>query len=103
MQQLLQGAHPSAAAAELFGLLAPSDVPAVPRGRYAFRQAAHLLLHQTGVPAIPAVAITVGGAGNLSRHPPCCRHVESGAISPTSRITPRAETRRQHEHGYPRP
>lgn len=70
VQQLLQGPAPPPAAAELLGLLAPHGVPALPRARHPLREAAQLLLHKEGLPAVPAVAITVGGAGRLSRHPP---------------------------------
>lgn len=101
VQQLLQAAAAPSTATELLGLLAPSDMPSLPRRRHTLREAAELLLHQTGLPVVSAVAITVGGAGNLSRHLPCCRTVGPGPVAPSPRLAPRAQTRRQHQHGLP--
>lgn len=100
VQQLLQASPPPAAAAELLRLLAPGDLSALPGAGHALREAAHLLLHKEDVPAVPAVAITVGGAGDLPRHPPCVRrHVDPGTVAPAPRVAPRAPTSREHEHG----
>lgn len=97
MQHVLQAAAPPATAAELLGLLAPGDVPALPRAGHALREAAALLLHQAGLPAVPAVAITVGGAGLVPRHPARARLAAAVAAAP--RLAARPAPRRQHEHG----
>lgn len=70
VQHVLQAAAAPAPAPQLLRLLAPGDMPALPRARRALRQAARLLFHETGLPALPAVAITDGGAGDLPRHLP---------------------------------
>lgn len=98
MQQLLQAAAPPASAPELFGLLAPGDVPPLPGAGRALREAAELLLHETGLPAVPAVAITDGGAGGLPRH--LTRNV-AGTDAAPARLSARAPPRRQHQHGLP--
>lgn len=100
---MLQVTAPPATAAQLLWLLAPGDVPALPRARHSLRQAVDLLLHQEDVPAVPAVAITVGGAGRLSRHPPCFWFLGSSAVASASCLTPRAASRHQHQHGFPLP
>lgn len=100
VQQLLQAIAASTTAAELLWLLASCYVPAMPRHWYALRQTAHLLLHEKGVSAVPAVAITVGGAGNISRHPPIYRRrMESCAVSSSSRYASGSTSGCKHEYG----
>lgn len=90
VQQLLQAPPAPATAAQLLGLLARDGLSALPGAGLPLREATLLLLHQTGVPALPAVAITVSGVGALPRHP--LKH----AVSAASCVTARAPPRRQH-------